>query len=272
MHARNHGESTAICTILKGGISMGTPNVNRRMWNYMRGCVVFLALSALFSVGCTHSMHIFNLEDFSSPPSTALKEPVRLGVSSKNDMHPLNRRYVAAIVEALQKDSRMGSVVYPYNQSVRKDAVDVVVDIMVSPRYSGQGSNFFVNFPGFLIFAPAVWGYGYSADLETVAVVTNLKNGTSQQVTIPCHYRFRHAAINRTWTEVGWFEVGLIPLIGGIVFTNYDDDATGEFITKVSPSYGPYVAEKIVSVIDPMRQVSEALKSPSHKPLDSWEW
>lgn len=226
-------------------------NVGKRMGHNVRCFAVLLALSTLSLIGCTHSLHINNLEDFSSPPSTPIKEPLRLGVSSKSDMDPQNRKYVAAIVEALQKDNRMVNIVYPYNHAIHKDAVDAVVDITINPRYSGQGSNFFVNFPGFLIFAPAVWGYGYNADLETVAAVTNLKNGTSQQVTIPCHYRFRHASIYRTWTEVGWLEVGLIPFIGGIAFTSYDDGVTEEFITKVSPSYGPYVADKIVLAILP---------------------
>ncbi len=59
-------------------------------------------------------------------------------------------------------------------------------------------------------------------------------------------YHFRHAAINRTWTDASWFEVGIIALIGGAAFTSYDTGVTNEFIQKVSPSYGPYVAKKIV--------------------------
>ncbi len=55
--------------------------------------------------------------------------------------------------------------------------------------------------------------------------------------------------MSRTWTEVGWFEVGIIPLIGGIVFTSYDVDATDDFITEVSPYYGPYIAGKIMATL-----------------------
>ncbi len=50
-------------------------------------------------------------------------------------------------------------------------------------------------------------------------------------------------------TEISWFEVGAIALIGGVYATQYDTDATDEFITKVSPNYGAYVANKIVAAL-----------------------
>jgi hypothetical protein len=55
--------------------------------------------------------------------------------------------------------------------------------------------------------------------------------------------------MGRTWTEVSWFEVGVIALIGGVVFTGYDNDITPEFITAVSPNYGAYVSRKIVDAL-----------------------
>ena len=102
------------------------------------------------------------------------------------------------------------------------------------PHYDGEGLNFLVNWPGFLIFAPAIWGYGYNAEIETKVNITRLTDGSSQQIAISTKYKFRQAEIDRTWTEVGWFEVGLIPLIGGVVFIQYDTDVTDEFITKVA--------------------------------------
>jgi hypothetical protein len=57
---------------------------------------------------------------------------------------------------------------------------------------------------------------------------------------------------------LGWFEIGIIPFVGGIAFTSYDDSVTEQFITKVSPSYGPFVAAKIVSAIKPAKTVTSA--------------
>jgi hypothetical protein len=213
----------------------------------MKKCIMFLAvLGSLLFIGCSHPMHITNSDDYFTPPSAQSKKPVRLGVTSSSMNHPQNSKYVTAIVDALQKSSSIERVIYPYNSSAHQDMVDAVVDISIKTRYDGKGSNFFVNWPGFLIFAPAIWGYGYSAEIETQANIASVKDGKSQQITIPTRYEFRQADMSRTWTEVGWLEVGIIPLIGGIVFTGYDNDITDEFIKNVAPGYGPYVAKKIV--------------------------
>jgi len=124
-----------------------------------------------------------------------------------------------------------------------------MIDINVVPHYSGEGLNFLVNWPGFLIFAPAIWGYGYNAEINTQVNITRLSDSSSKQISIPTKFTFRQAEIDRTWTEVGWLEFGVIPLIGGIVFIQYDPDVTDEFITKVSPYYGPYVARKILEAL-----------------------
>lgn len=216
----------------------------------MKKNILFLIVFASFLfVGCSHSMRITNADDYFAPPSTPVKQPIKLGVVSNSMSDPQNSKYVSAVVDALQKNSSIERVVYPYNQAAHQGMVDAVVDIAIKPSYSGSGSNFLVNWPGFLIFAPAIWGYEYNADIETLATITSQKDGRSQQITIPTIYHFRHAAMNRTWTEIGWFEVGVIPLIGGAVFTSYDDNVTSEFIRNVSPNYGTYVAKKIVATV-----------------------
>jgi hypothetical protein len=193
-------------------------------------------------------MRITNLDEFKLTPTIAPRQAIKVGVTSSQISDPNNSKYVSSVVEALQRNSGIERVIYPYNAAQHKDLTDAVVDLEVHPYYDGKGSNFFVNFPGFLIFAPAIWGYGYTADLNTEAVVT-FKSGNSQKLSIPAKYEFRQAEIDRTWTEIGWLEVGIIPLIGGIVFTSYDEDITGEFIRNVSPSYGSYIAGKTASVI-----------------------
>ena len=128
----------------------------------------------------------------------------------------------------------------------------MLIDIAVNPKYVGSGQNFVVNFPGLLIFAPAIWGYKYTADIDTRVNITNLKDNTSRQIAVPTRYVFRQADMGRTWTEVSWFEVGIIALVGGTVFTGYDNDVTPEFITTVSPNYGAYVSRKIIDALPVM--------------------
>jgi hypothetical protein len=186
--------------------------------------------------------------DYFSPPSTPFKQPTKIGITSGSVAHMQNSRYVTAIVDALQRTGDFERVIYPFNASVHGDQVDTVIDISINPHYDGRGSNFFVNFPGFLIWAPAIWGYGYIAEIETVATI-NKKDGTTKQIPIETKYYFREAEMDRTWTEVSWFEVGVIALIGGIYDIQYDTDTTDDFIMKVSPNYGPYIANKIAAAL-----------------------
>lgn len=216
----------------------------------MKKSLLFLMLFVgLFFTGCSHPLRITNADTYFAPSSPPVKEPLKLGVTSANAADPQTSRYVNNIIEALQRTGSFERVIYPYSQAMHQSEVNVVADITVVPHYSGEGLNFLVNWPGFLIFAPAIWGYGYNAEIETKVNITRLQGESSQQITIPTKFTFRQAEIDRTWTEIGWFEIGVIPLIGGIVFIQYDPDVTDEFITKVSPYYGPYVARKILEAL-----------------------
>jgi hypothetical protein len=203
---------------------------------------------ALAASGCSHAMRITNLHEYQPVPTAPLEPPRVVGVTSASIADPTTRGLVDAVAESLRRDASFDRVLYPYDG--RRDA-DLVLEISVSPRYSGRGSNFFVNWPGFLIFAPAIWGYGYEAAIET-QVSIRTPAGATQEIAIPTRYTFRQAEIDRTWTEIGWFELGIIPLIGGAAFTQYDPDLTPEFVSKVGPNYGAYVAQRI----------REALASP----------
>jgi len=208
-------------------------------WSFLFG---FFLLS-----GCYHRMEITNPEDYFSPPSPPLAKPIKLGVTSSSITDAHNSRYVYAVVDALQKSGNFERVLYPFSQAVSQGQVDVLVDIAVNPRYDGSEQNFIINWPGFIICAPAIWGYEYTAEIGTLVSITNLKDNTSKQVAIPTHYIFRHADMGRTWTEAGgWLFYSVPAFIGGIVFTGYNNDVTPLFITEVSPNYGAYVSRKII--------------------------
>lgn len=215
-----------------------------------RGLFIMALLSFLLMTACSHGLRVTNLDQYFAPPLPPQKETIRVGVNSNSDGHIQNSRYTAAIVEALRSNPSVEKVYYPY-ATTAEDRVDVLLDISINPRYSGRTSNFFVNWPGFLIWAPAIWGYGYNAEIDTAVNITRLSDRYSQQISIPTKYDFRHSEIDRTWTEIGWLEVSLIPLIGGFYMTNYDPDATDEFIRQVSPTYGQYVVRKILEAYTP---------------------
>jgi len=141
-------------------------------------------------------------------------------------------------------------VIMPYHQNSMQQ-VDVIAYLDVKSTHEGSGWNFLVNFPGFLIFTPAWNGYLYKVDYT---INCTLKKGATKEVidqfTIPITLDLRHAAINRTWTEVSWFEVGIIACIGGIVFIHYDNSVTPLLGEKIEVPIGKYVAHEIVEHIN----------------------
>ena len=222
----------------------------RHKEDFMKKMILITSLVAvLVSLGCTHALQITNADDYFSPPAPPLQKPLKLGVISSSVTDVRNSRYVNAVVDALQRSGNFERVLYPYSLAVNQGQADLLIDIAVNPKYDGSGQNFVINWPGFLIFAPAIWGYKYNADIDTRVSLTNLKDNSTKQVAVPMHYVFRHAAMNRTWTEVSWLEVSVIALVGGVTFTGYDESVTPEFISAVSPNYGSYVSRKIVDAI-----------------------
>jgi hypothetical protein len=198
-----------------------------------------LALAA--ASGCVHTLEIVNL-----PPAVARAEgnapPLVIGV--KGDRTPDDAQgYVEAIAKSLQLHPIAQRVIYPWTPASR---VDVVVDVSVAPAYDGSGVNFLVNFPGFLVWAPAWNGYVYHA-IPRTRVELRREGGAGVPETLAWEhdYQFRQADIGRTWTELSWLEVGAIALVGGVVFTRYDTDQTPAFIKEVAPTYGEGIATLI---------------------------
>ena len=225
--------------------------------------LLILNILLLTASGCFHPLQITNLDLYNEPAPAPPKDRVSIGVVSENIGHRDNSRYVDSIVKAIQNQAggKIEKVIYPYPGTSRQSSdVDLLLTLDVQPKYSGKGSNFLVNWPGFLIFAPALVGYGYEADITTVINIRNLRSGQSRQLTIPTRFTFREAEMDRSWTEISWLEVGIIALIGGIYFTQYDPDVTEKFISLVSPTYGKFVANKI---LESFPEVSALARIPS---------
>lgn len=134
---------------------------------------------------------------------------------------------------------------------------DVIASIGVKSVYGGSGWNFLINWPGFLIFTPAWHGYNYKVS-HTIDVQLNRGDDSTQfaSFSLPVVLNIRHADMNRTWTEIGWLEWGIIPFVGGFVFISYDDNVTPLVAEKVAIPVGTYVAQEIVNRINGYRDLS----------------
>ena len=153
------------------------------------------------------------------------------------------RRFYETGNSGLQTSGNVERVVFPYANG---HDVHVIAYVEVTPKYRGSWTNFFVNWPGFLIFTPAWHGYTYHARLDTtIDIVAASTNQRLAGVEWNHEYRFRQSDIGRTWVEVGWLEYGIIPLVGGFFAMQYDTDQTEPFMEEVSRSYGNQVGQRI---------------------------
>ena len=208
----------------------------------------FYSISCL---GCTHPLSIKNISMYQPEFINSTKKSFSIGLLTDTGLS-VEGRLATAIANNLKKNGV--SVVYPYypnnpNTDTGSE-VDYVANINFSEEYKGSGMNFLVNFPGFLIFAPVLFGYGYTVKFDYNIDMTHQASGESfPRLNIPIELKVRHAASNRTWTEISWFEFGVIALIGGVVFVQYDDSVTDIILDKYENKLGDYVASKITRMV-----------------------
>jgi hypothetical protein len=205
----------------------------------------------IFSSGCAHQLDVKNLSTYQSTNASSLKKPLTIGIvpiAEDRDCQQL----IKGIGMALGGGNYSATVIRPYLPLSGSDKrADVIASIKVTSEYAGSGWNFLINWPGFLIFTPAWNGYVYEANFQVdIALAKGADNAPIESWSMPINLNLRQAEIDRTWTEVGWLEVGVIPLIGGIVFTAYDTDVTDPLSEKIELPIGNYIAQEIVNRVN----------------------
>jgi len=202
----------------------------------------------LLTLGCAHALEVTNLDAYRTTTIASLPHKVSIGiVESVPDA--TTQRLVKGIGNELLKYSTQ--VILPYTPSSPQQPVDVVAHISIVPTYKGSGWNFLINWPGFLVFAPAWHGYDYEADYDISGTIMNgTDDGEICSFSLPIHLDVRHAAINRTWTEISWLEYGAIAFIGGLVFIRYDAGVTPQLVDAVADPLGDRIAQEIVTKLN----------------------
>lgn len=197
--------------------------------------------------GCAHPLTIKNLSTYQSFGITSFDKLVKIGIVA-DTTEPEEKTLLNGVASAL--GSYSAQVIMPYQPNSQRP-VDVVAHVDIESVHEGSGWNFLVNFPGFLVFAPAWSGYIYEVKYTINCTLTNgATKDTIDQFKIPIALDIRHAAINRTWTEVSWFEVGAIAFVGGLVFISYDNSVTSLVSEKIENPIGKYIAQEIVKHIN----------------------
>jgi hypothetical protein len=220
-----------------------------------RACKGFAAaglLALVFLSGCSHPLEVKNLNSYKSMELQSLPKRVSVGIIPQANDQP-SKDLVKGVARELAQYSV--DVVMPY-QSATSRQVDVVASLDIGSEYKGSGWNFLVNFPGFLVFAPAWNGYIYKADYDVqVSLLDREKGSQIGSFTLDFPLDLRHSEIDRTWTQVSWLEVGIIAAVGGIAFTQYDPDVTPLLGEKIERPLGDHIAREIVNRIGNYRDI-----------------
>ena len=235
----------------------------KKTWLALLTCFV------LMITGCSHTLEVKNLSDYQSASMSKLPNDLSLGISTSNT----NQNGQVLVTGAAQAISGyVTHLVYPYSATSSKD-VDVIVKIAVKSNHQGSGANFFINFPGFLVWAPAWNGYVYKPSYAVdVNLVSTYDSSAIDSFSIPINLDVRHASIGRTWTEISWFEFGAIALIGGVVFTQYDDDITPLVEAAVQKTVGDYIAQEIATRLHNSKKMVEIVnRKKGHKQSTNME-
>lgn len=215
---------------------------------------ICLILSVFILSGCAHPLKIKNLNSYRTMSLNPLKDDVSIGIiPSTGDM--ASKNLVKGIGMSLQKNA--ATVYLPYFPKSKKP-VDVVASISIQPKYKGSGMNFLINWPGFLLFVPALNGYIYKVNYNIDISLNNASdNSLIDSWSIPVKLDVRHAEFDRTWTEISWLEVSAIAFLGGLFFTQYDPDVTQLVVDKIEGPIGDYVAQEIIARINNCGILSE---------------
>jgi hypothetical protein len=222
-------------------------------------------LSVSFMVGCTHQLKIKNLNTFYNTKSRLLDQPLRLGL--KTDSSDVAGTKISKMTaDALNRCNIQVTTVFV------PSSVDVIASMHISSDYKGSGWNFLINFPGFLVWAPAWHGYNYTVSHNINVVLSDAKTGkTINTINVPVALDVRHADISRTWTEISWLEFGVIAFVGGVVFIDYDDDVTPLVTEKAGPVLADYIAQEISGGLVNLKLAAKSVSPMTIEPVISAE-
>ena len=124
---------------------------------------------------------------------------------------------------------------------------------LVGKEKSGSAGNFFVCFPGFLLFTHAWLGYAYHYGLTARCDMTASVTGEHiKTLDVPIRLDMRHAEFDRTWANgyVGWIYLGLPCFFNGFFCIPYDPDLDPELRQQAFPALGAHVASEIIRTLN----------------------
>lgn len=202
---------------------------------------------------CVHSARLYEPTRIENSDLTRTR-PRRVAVLPYRG-EKKHRPYFETVVSGLERHPSIESI--RTNWSAPENGAgdseyepDCVVEIRPSAEYSGSGKNFFITFPGFLVFAHAWNGFIYHNEITTQLKFHSPRDGSElRRREIVTNYELHHCDFGRGfWASSGWFTpgYGIFTVLPATYMLTYDSDATAAFHELLREPYGGYVAEMLV--------------------------
>ncbi|HMK49291.1 MAG TPA: hypothetical protein VK435_04505 [Thermodesulfovibrionales bacterium] len=212
---------------------------------------------AIFFTACTHELRVTN-ENMFKPSQVASGDPVKVGFLPTDDKllnSVIDEIRLSTSIKEVKKNCAVGSGV---------DA-DYIAGLSENMKFRASGQNFFITFPGFIIFAHSLVGYKYYVDIDTNSKILDPGGKILSEALITTPYEIRYTSFARgaATSLIGWFTPGFgaLDIIPGAMFaSSYDERATYQFIERVSPSYKAYVSSKILEQIAEVRKTGASVR------------
>ncbi|MEK6529062.1 MAG: hypothetical protein AABZ36_09315 [Nitrospirota bacterium] len=221
----------------------------------MKKIMFLLSLTVLLMMGCTHELRITNEESF-IPSQTKPSKAVKIGFLPSED------RMINAVIEEISLSSWVKEAKKGYQKGSEIE-VDYISDLSTNMKFRASGQNFFITFPGFIVFTHAWLGYKYYVDIDTQSKLLDSSGKSLSEASIFTPYEIRYTSFARGATSslIGWLTpgYGVLDVIPGIIFaSSYDKRATPEFIEKAKPSYKAFVSSKVLEQIAAVQRTNSS--------------
>ncbi len=208
-----------------------------------------ICVGVLLLCGCYHTLELVNIDYYSVGKTNWVpKKFGRIFIDAQTSTVS-SKRFEGEFVKALEERTE-GQV--KRNPSAKKNADDLTLSFTVREVLDGKMSNFAISWPGYIIFTPAWYGYGYVAQYKVnVEIYVGDNPAPVQSLFIPINLEMRHADFGRTWaaTGLGWFTFDISAIINGFYCTSYDTDITPELYERAFGRIAEYAADEVMREI-----------------------
>ena len=222
----------------------------------------FVLLFLLFTSSCSHNLKIINLVTYKNKNLNMLDKNVTIGIIPSTN-NPYVDKLFKGIATELEKYSADVRLPYSVENSM---PIDVKANIDIRLDVKGSSRNFWINWPGFIIFTPLWHGYNYRNKYNIDVLLSRAAdNQKIDSFSIPVNLEIRHSDSNRTWIEVSFLDWSITAFISGFVFIQYDKNVTELVIDEIQMPIGNYIAQKIVSRINNYDGLGPLVKNTEQK-------